>query len=615
MKIAHIFNGIDSKNENNIDIFSQEFETSYIEKLLDKDSKNIDKKDILEKFYKGKKDDDFGKRYYGSLLSSKNDNIISKYDEEKIDTLVTKWDNILMISGDFWGIQKFIFDGLTAKKASKILRSRSAMVQLITFAVVDIIKKRFDKSDVVLFGAGKFLILASCEKDYEKQIKKIQTELDEYFLQKFFGLNGFILSVVQTHSQNILKQKSKKLEEDLKKLAKENELNKLQKFNFTDLKDDDIRINIFANNDNEVCKFCGKRGVAKKNKNEACLICDNQIKLGEKLTKNNYVEISTQKKDDDILILELGDIKYYAKFYDNEPTTYRKNIFDISAGNYEIFPKWSLNSYVAMENDKIKDFDELCINEYGNESSGLMAMKADVDKLGDTFRNFYQKDFKKFNRLSREMDFFFSDYATSLMEKKNLYTVFAGGDDLFVIGEYGEIIKYAKDLRDKFYKFSLKKSTLSMGLVMFKPSTPINYISRLADEAEIRAKNVTYENCDKTRDGIDLFGIPMKFAEFIEIEDDFKEIVGFLVDNKIETTTFYYRLIEFCDMRENLKSDEIDYRNAMWKSKLNYLFRRNVKREDNDSEIFAKLNCLIETYGEKFKPSIFLKIYENRDNK
>ena len=635
MRIEHIFNEVKKEGNNNKKfIYSQEFEISYIKDFIKLEREEKKERELFEKKLKDKskakqqmleekRDDDFGKKYYGSLIPCEDD-IISKYDNEKLNNLVDKLgDNLLLISGDFWGIQKFIFDGLTANKASKILRSRSAMVQLITFAIVDIIKNKFPKSDTVLFGAGKFLILAKNDQQPQTEINKIQKELNNYFLQNFFGLNGFILSVAQTNKQNILAQNSEEMKINLDNLAKKNELNKLQKFNFTDLEDNNICIDIFANNDNEVCKFCGKRGVEKTNKNEACSVCDNQIKLGEKLTKNDYIEISTQKREDDILIIELSDIKYYAKFYKDKPLNNRKNIFDMSVENYDIFPKWSLNSYVAKNEDKIiKDFDELCINEEGNKSSGLMAMKADVDKLGDTFRDFYQNNFKKFNRLSRELDFFFSDYATSLMKDKNLYTVFAGGDDLFVIGEYNEIIKYAKELRDNFYKFSLEKSTLSMGIVMFKPSTPINYISRLADEAESRAKavlkdedkNKTDEKKSKlTRDGIDLFGISMKFNEFLDIENNFEKVIEFLEKEDDDKSTFYYRLIELCDMRENLKSDEIDYRNAMWKSKLNYLFRRNVKKEDNDSRIFNKLNCLIEKYGKKFKPSIFLKIYKNRE--
>ena len=63
-------------------------------------------------------------------------------------------------------------------------------------------------------------------------------------------------------------------------------------------------------------------------------------------------------------------------------------------------------------------------------------------------------------------------------------------------------------------------------------------------------------------------------------------------------------------MKEHIQED---IKNAMWKSKLNYIFRRNIDKKDNDSEFFANIASLIENYGKKLKPSIFLKIYDNRD--
>jgi CRISPR-associated protein Csm1 len=237
-----------------------------------------------------------------------------------------------------------------------------------------------------------------------------------------------------------------------------------------------------------------------------------------------------------------------------------------------------------------------------------MALKADIDKLGDTFRELYREDFRLFNRLSREVEFFFSNYITHLISKRdNIYTVFAGGDDLFLIGEYKEIIELAKEIREEFLTFSLGKTTISMGVVMFKPTTPINFVSEMADRAERRAKI--------ERDSIDIFGVSMRFKEFNDIEDDFNKVVEFLEKERDDKTTFYYKLIELCDMRERLDNKEqSNPQDALWKSKLNYLFRRNVKQKDNDSKIFTKLNNLIEK-GEKFKPSIFLQIYKNRDKK
>lgn len=589
-KIEHIFNQHNGNN-NKAYIVPQEFEIDFI--------KNYD--GTYKDFHKSVKSD-FEKKYYEALQPSQ-ETIISKYDDEKINNLVNSLgDDIVMISGDFWGIQKFIFDGLTSAKASKILRSRSAMVQLITFVVVDMIKKEFSESDTVLFGAGKFLVLARAEENSHEKILKLQKMLDKYFLQNFFGQNGFILATTQTKKERLLDQSSQEMKRDLELLAKDNEHKKLNKFNFQEIDEKLLVLNIFANDDDQVCKFCQKRA-KENNRNKACEICNNQIKLGEKLTKNKYLEISNAKQDESIVIFD----GYYANFSNAQTSLKEQNCFDISSNKYNGISKWSLNSYVPKTDGEIKTFEEI---EKG--STGLMALKADVDKLGDTFREYYMTSFKKFNRLSRELDFFFSDYATNLIENefKNCYVVFAGGDDLFLIGEYKEVILFAKKLREEFFRFSLQKATLSIGLVMFKHATPINYISHMADKAEARAKAVLHNN--KDRNGIDLFGISMKFEEFLHIEKDFSEIANYLEEKKLDTTTFFYRLIELIDMRENMNTD---IRNAMWRSKLNYTIRRNIDKEDNDFDIFSKLFNMIEKYGQKCKPSIFLKIYNDRDTK
>jgi len=596
MKIAHIFNEI--KEGRQEFITPQEFDINYIDNY-NRVGKN--KVDNLQ--------DDFEKKYYHALFPVEDRSIISKYDEEKLNSILENFDNqLLLISGDFWGIQKFIFNDLTSKKASKILRSRSAILQLITYAVTKIIKDEFKNSDTLLFGAGKFLIIAGYEENYKEKINSTQKELDKFFIQNYFGENGIILSSVETTKNNIENQDSEEMKEDLLKLGKNNELNKLNKFNFYNL--DEVVIDIFedAKNDSEICHFCKKRIATEKiDGEECCEICANQIALGEYLTKKEYVKIyETDKKSNDIFLLEYDNRFFYAKFSNEMELDI--DVFDISNKRYRGIPKWSLNSYVAKKDDySIKSFEEI----QGN-SQGLMALKADVDKLGDTFRNYYMTSFKKFNRLSRELDFFFSDYVTYYISQNynNIYIVFAGGDDLFLIGEYKEVIKLVKDIRNKFYQFSVNKSTLSMGFVMFKHSTPINYISDLADEAEKRAKEVKDEN-GNTRNGIDIFGIPMKFDEFTEISDLVEKLTKKLEEQNKDTTTFYYRVLDLCDMRESLNEDNFKIENAQWKSKLSYIFKRNI---NNDIELLKEFNSAIEKYGKKLKPSLFLKIYQNREN-
>jgi CRISPR-associated protein Csm1 len=606
MQIAHIFNEIDYKKENNIFYKPMKFDVDYIDSIINKSyGSGIENKEILSSS---------DKLYYEALIPVKDKSIISKYDEDKLNTLLNELgENILMISGDFWGIQKFIFNDLTTKKASKILRSRSAMIELITYAVIDILKKELDAKEV-LFGAGKFMLLAGLCKDYKNKIDTIQKELDRYFLNNFFGQNGFVLSYQPTTKEKLLNQNSIEMKNDLIALQKDNELKKLNKFNLIDVDEEEININIFkdAKSDDDICNFCKKRVKniiieSDSDKEKACEVCYNQIILGEKLTKNRYIKIFTsksQEKKDIVLIFKYQDTFYYAKFF-NEIKEDLEDVFDISNKEYDGIAKWPLGSFVAKENNKIKSFEELQKN-----SLALMALKADVDRLGKTFREFYMSSFKKFSRLSRELNFFFSNYVPYFIEKEKkykdkVYVIFSGGDDLFIIGEYKIIIELAKDLRDRFYKFSLEKATLSIGLSMFKHSTPINYISEMADEAEKRAKEVKENSED--RNGIDIFEISMKFDTFTKIEKEWDIIYKELKKKNLYSTSFMYKLLKLCDMRENLN----DIKNAMWRSKLSYIKKRNLDNFSDDS--YKNLATLIEDYGKKLKPLIYLTIYKNRE--
>lgn len=697
LKIEHVFNEIGRDKDKEVKtsfIESQKLETFYIKNFLKEANDNEKKKFLLDeedKVYKFA--NDYEEKYYSSLLATehfeKNEKdkleerkFISKYDDKKINALLEKLTNnsleedILLINGDFWGIQKFIFDGLQSKQASKILRSRSALVQLMTYVVVSMIKEKFPASQEVLFGAGKFLMLAKYEDNYEKKIEEIQDNLDKYFLKNYFGQNGIILNVKKCKAKYLKgeikeededkaeKAKEKKLngekmKEVLEALAKDSEVKKFNKFKIHKLDDKFLNINIFEdlekNNDNEICPFCSKRPANNKiqiiDKDETvCEICANQILLGTYLTKFDFLSFSKEKDENYVKIFNDFYVNFYKKIIIDEElileqddeitklssldkkTIEEKEFFDISAKFYRGVPKWSLGSYVPKKkNNMIKSFEELA-----EGSQGLMALKADVDKLGDTFRTYYMESFKKFNRLSRELDFFFSDYVTEKIKNEfpNCYIIFAGGDDLFLIGEYKEVVRLAVVIRNDFYKFALEKATISIGLTMFKPSTPITYVSKRADAAESKAKGALYTKNDfkdsqdykkyeqkenKDRDGICLFDIAMKFETFINIEKDSREIFK-EIDKNLDgkSSTFYYRLLDFCDMSQKLidfensesKDDIFDPRNALWKSQLNYLIKRNFKDE---FESYAKLSDLVKNYGEKFKPLIYLKIYNDRD--
>ena len=588
MRIAHIFNAVDT-NSNKLYLNNGCFDIDYIDSIIECFN---NKKEICEL---NNNCNNLNSEAQKSLFPIKDKDIIDQYDDEKIKNILESFnsDIIYLINGDFFGIQNFIFSNLSTKRAAKILRARSAMVQLITKAISDILEKELN-AKLVLFGAGKFLMIS----EKINNLIEIEQELNNKFYKKYFGESGIILNSIPTTKNDIENQNSKTMKNTLINLGRENEKSKYKKFK-NNLKNPIIKIFENARSEDEICDFCKKRIKIQ----EACEVCENEIKLGTLLTKKDFLSIKIEKenyilKNNEVLILNYKNNKYIAQF-DNTGE------YDISNEKMKNIPKWPLKAYVPMSNGKIKTFEEIEDNK-----SGLMVLKADVDRLGKTFREFYFNSFKKFNRLSRELNFFFANYIPYIISqnniyRENIYIVFTGGDDLFLIGRYDVIVNFAKELREKFYKFSLQKATLSIGLIMFKSSTPISYVSEWADKAEKEAKKVI-DKKGNDRNGISIFDKTMKFDEFIEIEEKIEKILEMVNIN----TNVLYKLVEIIKMADRLYNSKMkNIKDSLWISKLFYL----AKNRNYKVEFTKELKDLIEKYQGKILPSLYLQIYKRRD--
>lgn len=99
-------------------------------------------------------------------MSNFSDFFNSEFKELEQSFRITDIDDILndemyLIAGDFYGIQKFIFENINTKNAAKILRAKSAYVQLFTKAIAKFIcfKLKISESKILSISAGKFEIL------------------------------------------------------------------------------------------------------------------------------------------------------------------------------------------------------------------------------------------------------------------------------------------------------------------------------------------------------------------------------------------------------------------------------------------------------------------------
>ena len=505
---------------------------------------------------------------------------------EPIEPLLT--DSMVLISGDFWGIQKFIFDRLSTKNASKVLRAKSAFIQIFTEYITKYIchKLKIDEEYIISESAGKFEIIVPKESI---DLKEIQKSIDDYFRDNFYGINGVVLSAIECKREDFLDEKRYRDLRDIK-IPNQIERDRFKKF---DLLKTDYLLEYDTNIDNQtLCKICNIRKI---DKDDSCKICKKFKELGRKLTSINHFKSKTDTS---------------RKLTKQKVQNFKADFINDFSKNIQLTKR--VKSYVPREKDKDEplDFDEIAKNSCGGKEIGIKSLaviKADVDDMGKFLRknSDITKDFESFNYFSKGLDSFFSEYIVDILRERdekygNIYTVFTGGDDLFLIGAWDEVLEFSRFIRNKFREYVNEKLTISFGIALIKPTYPIARLAEVAEELLEQSKDL------KDKDAITLFNESVKWDSYLRVYKTLEN--AFKGYDNIATTTLY-RLIDFCEMSKKVKYEN-DIKSTIWKSKLNYLFYRNMK--NSDEQLMKSLSQNIEESPEETKMFLFEFLYKRR---
>lgn len=253
-----------------------------------------------------------------------------------------------------------------------------------------------------------------------------------------------------------------------------------------------------------------------------------------------------------------------------------------------------LNKVPKNDNGNITEFEVFAEKslEDGADKK-IAALKMDVDNLGSVFRN---KEEAEYRRLSQAIENFFSKelYHSTLKDRinnKELYPVFAGGDDLFFVGSWHKMIDIAQEINTAFNKFQKtlnleKKLTLSGSIIIAHSKYPLIRIAEEAENALELAKNYRVK-----KDSICILGQPMGWEELEECRK-IKERLFELVNEKGESKAILHRIrasdLGFRSIQDKiLKNNKIEIPKVY---RLKY-YLRNAKNEENRKileEIFSK---------------------------
>ncbi len=182
----------------------------------------------------------------------------------------------------------------------------------------------------------------------------------------------------------------------------------------------------------------------------------------------------------------------------------------------------------------VATYDELAAGGQGPARLGVL--RADVDNLGATFGKglLGQPSLVGSVALSRALTWFFSGHVGWLVDHEPyagaLQVVFAGGDDVFLVGSWEHLAVLALDLRARFHAFSgsNRAVTFSAGLAHGGPNAPAIALARWAHDEEERAKEYDRVANGRTKDAFVLLGRVLDWRDAWRAAVVARDLVGLI---------------------------------------------------------------------------------------
>lgn len=531
----------------------------------------------------------------------------------------------LLIQGDFFGIQNFIFSGAseTNKKAAKMLRGRSFYVSLLTEAcavrIMDALA--LPPTSQLMNAAGKFLIVAPNTEDVRTKLEAVRREVEAWFVRHTCAEAGMGIVAQPAALKDFAESAFPNL---MKGLFEQLERAKLRRFDLCG--DTTVPVVLDAAYPLGACSWQGcwpadrqaAGGLA------SCAISRDEIKIGEALVANDLLVLVRPEGEvqlpKDVAVLELPVFGLRACFTTaasldalagSLPAGVVRRVWDFSMPTAEDEVLWHgfarrpINGYVpkfedvapgmkpaddprfaGLDPDDVRGvlpFDwiarsDLTLDEHGQLQGvdAVCCLKGDVDHLGRIFQEGLRDKatgrgacFAKMAALSREVNAFFAVVAPWLCRKefRSVYTVFAGGDDFTFIGPIRQTQRFAETLRDRFERFVTGNPEIhfSVGMTVVKPGGPVG---RLADQAEEALGTAKASG----RNRVSVFGRTVDWKTWASLKGVEEALEG-LRETCSLSSSYLYQLFDALEQSERRD----DPKAAVWRSRLYYQTTRNVR--------------------------------------
>lgn len=515
----------------------------------------------------------------------------------------------LLASFDLSGIQDFIYN-IATSGAAKQLKARSLYLDFMSEYIADSLldKLGLNRANLLYVGGGHaYFVLANTEKTVETLVQ-FEKDFNQFLLANFqtrlyvaFGWGSFAAKDIMSELNS--PESYRQVYQKASRMISEK---KISRYDYQTL----MLLNRGGKSSERECEICHSvENLVSYHDQKVCNICRGLYQFSKEITHDHFIITENEG-------LPIGPnaclkgLAFEELSHQDFSRVYVKN--DYKAGTVK-----ATHVFVGdYQCDEIYNYAALSKNENGLGIKRLAVVRLDVDDLGAAFMaGFSQQGNGQYSTLSRSatfsrsMSLFFKVYINQFASDKKLTIIYAGGDDVFAIGSWQDIIAFIVELRQNFIKWTNGKLTLSAGIGLFADKTPISLMAHQTGELEEAAKG-------NEKDSISLFSsdYTFKFDQFItNVYDDKLEQIRYFFNHQDERgKNFIYKLIE---LLRNYDSEE-----KMNVARLAYYLTRLEELTDKEErdkfkqfkKLFFKWYTNNESDRKEAELALLLYVYEIR---
>ncbi len=449
---------------------------------------------------------------------------LSDFDDAKIQAFNHDWQTkggaswsepvALLVGGDISGVQDFIYT-ISSKGAAKALRGRSFYLQLLTEAVLRFVLRELGLpyTNVIYSGGGHFFLLAPLSA--AGKLPQVQTAISRKLLKHHgtalylaLGWAEVLLSGFQagefthywdTMHKNLQEAKSRR---------------------YTEL-GAEMHALVFAvprdGGGDKHCAVCGADDVPLSQWKEEgdewiCSQCRSYVEdLGKKLPTSRYLHWRFGRAQDTPRGTFADALKAFGaqvrllkedEKADSQPGDVLWALSDPEKGwpkGSQSAARWLRYAVNQIPWDEKANapvtFDQLQ-KQYNNGFERLGVLRMDVDNLGEVFKNGLgdKATLSRLSALSSQMSLFFEGWVKDIIARGDragkVYAVYAGGDDVFLIGPWDIMPDVALDIAKEFGEYTGHPGLhISGGMAFIHGKYPVYQAADDAKDAEDLAKS------------------------------------------------------------------------------------------------------------------------------